>query len=76
MNINAITVTEDHLPSNFKDAVSMLSRPYIPISEAQSKAIDEKTKGHGDIFLYKGKRMTWGQADGGYAMMPIATNDS
>lgn len=76
MNINEITVTEDHLPSDFKDAVSMLKRPYIPISEAQSNELNEKTKGHGDIFLYQGKRMTWGEADGGYAMMPIADNGS
>lgn len=69
-----ITVTEDTLPSNFKDAVQMLTRPYIPITSDQHREIEEKMKGHGDILIYRGRRMTWGNADGGYALMPLSAN--
>jgi hypothetical protein len=67
-----ITTTQDCLPTNFRDAVRMLTRPYIPISEIQARRLDVLTKNCGDIFIYKGKRMTWGQADGGWALMPLA----
>lgn len=67
-----IQPTDDLLPSSFGDAVRMLKRPYISITAKQNEEIEKATEGHGDIFLYKGKRMTWGQADGGYAMMPLA----
>lgn len=66
-----ITATDDYLPTNFNDAVRMLKRPYIPINEKQLKAIETQTNGRGDIFIYRGQRMTWGDADGGYAMMPL-----
>ncbi len=69
-----ITVTDDHLPSNFQDAVRMLQRPYIPITKSQLENIEAKTKDRGDIIIYRGKRMTWGDADGGYALMPLARN--
>ena len=63
------TLTDDHMPSNFRDAIRLVTRPYIPISEKQVKEIESKTKDRGDIILYRGKRMTWGAADGGFALM-------
>lgn len=66
-----IEVTDEYLPTNFRNAVRMLQRPYIPITASQSKEIEAKTKGRGDIFIYRGKKMTWGNADGAYALMPL-----
>jgi hypothetical protein len=65
------TLTDDYMPSNFRDAIRLVTRPYIPISEKQVKVIESKTKDRGDIILYRGKRMTWGNADGGFALMPL-----
>ena len=65
------TLTDDYMPSNFRDAIRLVTRPYIPISEKQVKEIESKTKNRGDIILYRGKRMTWGNADGGFALMPL-----
>ena len=67
-----ITTTNDSLPKDFHEASRMLIRPYIPISEQESKRLDILTKDCGDIVIYKGKRMTWGNADGGFALMPLA----
>ena len=65
------TLTDDYMPSNFRDAIRLVTRPYIPISEKQVKEIESKTKKRGDIILYRGKRMTWANADGGFALMPL-----
>ncbi|WP_298150877.1 hypothetical protein [Flavobacterium sp.] len=66
-----IETTQDFLPTNFKDAVHLLKRPYISITVDQVKEIERKTKDAGDIIIYRGQRMTWGNADGGYALMPL-----
>ncbi len=68
-----ITVTDDYMPTNFHDAIQLVTRPYIPISKEIVKEIESKTKGRGDIILYKGRRMTWGNADNGFALMPLIT---
>jgi hypothetical protein len=66
-----VKVTEDSMPKNFHDAVRMLVRPYVPITASDVKQLEVVTKGYGDIVIYKGRRMTWGRADGGCALMPI-----
>jgi hypothetical protein len=35
-----ITTTQDCLPTNFRDVVRMLTRPYTPISETQARRLD------------------------------------
>jgi hypothetical protein len=66
-----IQTTQDFLPTNFKDAIQLVKRPYIPITIDQLKEIERKTKDVGDIIIYRGQRMTWGKADDGYALMPL-----
>ena len=60
------------LPQNFKEAVSMLRRPYIPITAEALRAV-EQVAGDSDAVLFDGKAMTFGDADGGYALMPLST---
>lgn len=60
------------LPKSFKAAVSMLKRPYIPITAEALRAV-EQVSGDSDVVLFDGKAMTFGTADGGYALMPLNT---
>jgi hypothetical protein len=69
--MRTFTTTNESMPTVFQEATRMLRRPYIAILKAESDRLDVLTRGHGDIVLYRGKRMTWGQADGGYALMPV-----
>jgi hypothetical protein len=77
-NIMRITTIEDgiinlkplkgRVPSDFCEAVATLTRPYIAIS----KEVYEKVFNEGsDYFKYKEKVVTFGTADGGYALMPL-----
>jgi hypothetical protein len=72
VNLKSITTTLDRMPSDFKDAVAMLKRPYTPVSEKVYKAILKKVEGVGDVVIFKNKRMTFGAVDCGYALMPLA----
>ena len=72
-NVLNITATHESLPLDFKQAVRMLKRPYIGISEDTAMLIEQAIQGHGDIFIVDGRKMTYGNADGGWALMPIAT---
>ena len=61
------------LPANFKQAVAMLKRPYIAITTEQYTQIAElASNADTDVVLYHGRQMTFGEADGGYALMPLA----
>jgi len=60
------------LPNNFHDAVKMLNRPYEVISKKVYEYLLRKLKKTGyDCFMYKGQIVTIGNADGGYAIMPL-----
>lgn len=67
--------TLDRIPSDFVDAVAAVHRPYIPITKKQYESIRRKTKDTGDIIIYRGKRMTFGNADSGFALMPLIHNN-
>lgn len=61
----------------FKAAVALLERPYIPMSAAQHERVRAMAEKAGcDTFRIgaDGPRVTFGEADGGYALMPIAAN--
>jgi hypothetical protein len=63
-----------HLPSDFRAAVRLLKRPYFRLSAEQFARI-EAIAGDSDTVLLDGtKLMTYGRADGGYALMPINTS--
>ena len=63
------------MPSDFVEAVAAVHRPYIPITQKQYEFIRRKTKYTGDIIIYRGKRMTFGNADSGFALMPLNNNN-
>ena len=67
--------TTGRIPSDFVDAVASVHRPYIPITEKQYEFIRRKTRDTGDIIIYRGKRMTFGNADSGFALMPLNNNN-
>lgn len=73
-NLSAIEMVPNrHLPSDFKKAVAMLKRPYQVITKQEydaivNLAVEAKT----DIVLHNGQQKTFGEADGGYALMPLA----
>lgn len=58
------------LPSDFKAACALLKRPYISITEEQYQSIVQKSLGS-DILSLDGQQMTFGDADGGRALMPL-----
>lgn len=49
----------------------MLKRPYYRLDEAAYQAVTA-IAGDSDIVLLDGKQMTFGDADGGKALMPLA----
>lgn len=58
---------------DFEDAVRKLERPYIRITEAHAEVLSGLTAGVGtDVVLFRGRPVTWGTADGGYALMPLS----
>lgn len=66
------TVAGKRLPVSFAAAVALLVRPYIPISEAQYEEIAAKASADDtDILVFNGLQMTFGAADGGFALMPL-----
>lgn len=70
----SITVLPNkHLPVNLKQAVALLRKPYTPISQQVYEEIADKAElANTDIVLFKGKQVTFGMADGGYALMPLS----
>lgn len=65
------------LPRDFKKAVAMLFRPYIPVSKKQHDEIEHVTGEAGtDLFRINGSDQiyTFGTADGGFALMPVRMN--
>lgn len=62
------------LPKDFKKAVAMLFRPYIPVSREQHDEI-ERIAGaaNTDFFRINGgdQLYTFGTADCGFALMPV-----
>lgn len=57
---------------DFKANVSRLQRPYYRLSEADYEAVRALSK-ESDVLLFDGKtQVTFGVADGGYALMPLS----
>lgn len=66
------SVSEGHLPKDFTKAVDMLERPYLPISKELYEDIKEATKkADTDFIICEGAKCTFGNADDGYAIMPL-----
>ncbi len=59
------------LPADFKQAVAMLKRPYYRLNEPAYQAVTA-VAGDSDIVLLDGRQMTFGDADGGKALKPLA----
>lgn len=59
------------LPADFKSAVALLKRPYFRLS-ADAYALVRSVAGDSDIVLLDGKQVTYGDADGSKALMPLA----
>jgi hypothetical protein len=60
------------LPHNFGKAVAMLQRPYFAISVGEyTELLDLTSDPVTDFVLYEGKVCTFGDADGGFAIMPL-----
>lgn len=58
---------------DFATAARLLKRPYTPISKEAYDAILEKAlEADSDILLFNGAQATFGNADGGYALMPLS----
>lgn len=56
---------------DFKDFVARLQRPYFRLSEEDCAKV-ETLAGDSDVLLLDGKiQVTWGDADGGKALMPL-----
>ncbi len=57
---------------SFSDSVKLLKRPYISLSIRQFQRIQADThKAHSEIVIYQGKQYTFGNADDGFALMPL-----
>ena len=54
--------------SNFKEAVEILQRPYYMISENDNNVL---LSNDFDFFFFTDKIVTFGSADGGFALMPL-----
>lgn len=60
------------LPQDFAKAVAMVKRPYIKIPEKVYQAIWALTSDPETDVVWYGRRLyTFGNADGGYALMPL-----
>lgn len=59
------------LPADLKSAVALLKRPYFHLS-AEAYALVLSVASDSDIVLLNGKQMTYGDADGSMALMPLA----
>lgn len=59
------------LPEDFRSAVALLKRPYYRLG-ADAYALVRAVAGDSDIVLLDGRQMTFGDADGSKALMPLA----
>ena len=59
------------LPRSFKKAVALLRSPYVRITEDEYLRVVRNTKGT-DCVKWRDKVYTFGTADRGYRLMPIA----
>jgi len=69
-------VLTGRMRGNFSSIIRRLERPYTTLSEEKYKEIFEATKEglNGkptDFIFYDGRVSTFGEADGGYAIMPF-----
>jgi len=58
------------LPRDFKKAVALLRRPYLPLTADQYQDVLQ-VAGKSDCVLFDGWQHTFGDADGGRALMPL-----
>ena len=75
MNIDGYPVTpwQCKLPRSFSRAVRMVARPYVRITEAEYQEIMRLTEDPPtDCVKWRGVVYTFGNADGGYRLMPLA----
>lgn len=59
------------LPADFRKAVALLKRPYYRLDDAAYNLVQRVAEGS-DVVLLDGKQMTYGDADGCKALMPLA----
>lgn len=60
------------LPKDFSKAVSLLTRPYIPITDLEyEKILDITETPDTDVVSVGGRLASFGAADMGYALMPL-----
>jgi len=65
-------VFNGQLPSDFSQAVRMLKRPYTAISEEVYRRLVKRLENaESDLFLLDGQKVTIGNADNGFAIMPL-----
>lgn len=64
-------VPNERLPPDFKSAVALLKRPYFRLG-AEAYAFVLWVAGDSDLVLLDGRLMTYGDADGGKALMPLS----
>lgn len=70
--LKSFTPSTGLLPTNFKDAVGLLQRPYVVISEKlYCQLLEVLKQNNTDFLIYRGKVGTIGNADSGYAFMPL-----
>jgi hypothetical protein len=70
---DAFALVGGNLPTDFRMAVGQLRRPYTPICESDYELLLARLKeAQADFFLWRGKLVTIGHADGGYAIMPAS----
>lgn len=69
--LERLTPVDHPMGDNFQEAVGMLVRPYMAITREQYHAILMQLASS-DVVEFDGIQMTFGSADGGYALMPLA----
>ncbi len=78
MDLTSFHVVKAQLPKDFGAAVALLRRPYYPIPKSEYYDLLERLKlAKADFFLWDEQRIlvTIGNADGGYAVMPLCASE-
>lgn len=66
-----IPLNNRHLPNNYSACARRFRRPYYRVSDAEYTAI-ERLAGKAEVLLLDGVvQVTWGNADGGKALIPL-----
>lgn len=70
---NLAAVPHMHLPQDFEQAVSLLTRPYYPLTQQQLESIEKKAAENDSGILEDpdGKQYTWGGTDNCMQLMPL-----